>query len=120
MTEAKELHVERRIYRRERYACHLRLTERRVIKRSERFGEKERVIRVMTRWLARCFRDQPVVTGTARLELMRDYITFDYLLRAEVYVFRDVDTRDIKSCSMWVNNPTYDVLGIPDLGPEYS
>lgn len=109
------LDVEMRMYNRERYACHLRLSPQRVDQRAERYGEKERIIGVMTRWLARCVRDQPIVTGRARVEIIPDLMTEWYMLRAEAYAFQDVHPDDRSALVVHVDSMQGNRLVIPVL-----
>jgi hypothetical protein len=61
--------VQARGYRREKYACRLRVRRDRLYtwhtSSAYGFRERQRLTGVLTRWMRRCVRDQSVVLGTA-------------------------------------------------------
>lgn len=80
-------------YRREQYAYHLRLSDERNGARESRYGlgASGHIRDVMTRWIRRCVRDQPVVIGAAHIEPNRDLLSHQAVLRAWAYAYQDVD-----------------------------
>lgn len=101
-SELTELHVMKRTYLREQYACHLRIKPKRLVARGE-LRAAHRVTEAMTRWLARCARDQAIVTGVAHLTVHEDFLSGQFMIRAWAYAFQDVAPEDVNTLSSVVD-----------------
>lgn len=63
--------LRRVVYHREQYGCTLRIRRSRLNRGFPvRLKEEARIVESMTRWLRRCVQNEPVVIGTARIEIV--------------------------------------------------
>jgi hypothetical protein len=90
--------VQTREYRREQYACRLRVRRDRLYAwhTSSPYGfrERKRITGVLTRWLCRCVRDQAVVLGTAHIGIDRWWEARPVLI-AWAWAYRQVAPADV-------------------------
>lgn len=96
-----------RQYRREQYACLLRLRDDRVDARVLQYGDMlhDHIQDTMTRWLRRCVLDQAIVTGMAHIEATRDFMFDCPVLRAWAYAYQDVAPPDTETLASMVDTP---------------
>jgi hypothetical protein len=92
------LDVQTREYRRERYAYRLRVRRDRLYawQASSPYGfrERRRIAGVLTRWMRRCVRDQPVVLGVAHIGVDRWWEARPVLI-AWAWAYRQVAPADV-------------------------
>jgi hypothetical protein len=106
------------VYPKHRYACRLgRVKPERVDRETRRPVDEARVVGVMTRWLRRCGRDEPVVLGTARVEVMEDLPTGRYGIEAVAPAFKDVAPEDRELLERWVDRPDFQAVQVPRFAP---
>jgi hypothetical protein len=90
--------VQTREYRREKYACRLRVRRDRLYAwhTSSAYGlrERQRLAGVLTRWLRRCVRNQSVVLGTAHIGIDRWWEARPVLI-AWAWAYRQVAPADV-------------------------
>lgn len=97
-------------YHREQYACHLRIRPYRAYLVRE--SEHERIAAVMTRWLRRCVRDEPVVIGKARISFL------DGLCAVAPAYFDVADEHDAEVLRTMVDSDRGQMVEIPRLADE--
>lgn len=114
-----DLAITTRLYCKERYACRLRLKDERfgVLRNNEAATEGRRIADVMTRWLRRCVRDQPVVMGHAAINVSEDFATERRWLLAQAPAFRDVHPDDRAIIARMVDDTRYRAVEVPTLAP---
>lgn len=105
--------VPQRHYLREKYAGWLVIKPKRLAD-GDNLIDAHRVTEVMARWLARCVRDQAIVTGVAHLTVHRDFMTNAVTVRAWAYAFQDVRPQDAKALRSLLESPTAQIVRIPD------
>jgi hypothetical protein len=109
------LPFETRRYRRERYAYALRIKRSRLDAwHAGVYGLKDRarIAAVMTRWLARCVRNQPHVIGTATVQIDRWWEERPRLV-AVAPTYRDVAPEDAALLASMVDHERGQTVEVP-------
>lgn len=107
------LSIQTVVYPKHKYACHVGIGKKRLT--NGRLKDEQGVTKTMTNWLSRCVRDQPVVMGTAHVEVNRDFLTDRLVIRAWAYAFRDVHPDDRETLEHWVDRKDHQAIQIPGL-----
>lgn len=88
-----DIGTDSKTYHREQYGYQLRVRQRRLHAWTglESKGKSDdHLVEVMTRWLRRCVRDEPIVVGTAKVTTHVEIGTGWAMLRAIAPAYRDV------------------------------